>query len=510
MATPSIKKLHPYQERDIQMLFDKMEQAPHQRLLYQLPTGGGKTVVFSEIAKRFIEKYNSKVAILTHRTELCSQTSATLKKIGVSNKIISSKGRDTLTNSNCIVAMVETLRNRIRSKKFSTAGIGLVIIDEAHHNSFRKLLSSFTEAFVIGVTATPFSSDIELPMNTTYDTLVVGENIASLIESGFLAKPQYFKYEVELNSLRTGLRGDFTVSSSNGLYGAPVMLDLLLSSYELHAKGKKTLIFNNGVETSLKVRDRFEEAGIAIRHLDNKCTAEERNEILKWFKRTKSAVLTSVSILTTGFDEPGVQAVILNRATTSVTLYHQMIGRGSRWLPSKKTFRIIDHGNNCERFGDWHVPVNWQYVFEHPKEYAEQLNYTAGGTSVQSHAISAELRAYFPETLEFTFDIESAYATAIAEGKKPKTVLQLSMRQQAEMCITNADTLTQALHLAELLYPEAEWRVKQYIKCLDKPSTDYKNWLIADYKDKLHTFIKKVYHLKNAALAPAEANMDMM
>lgn len=491
---------YAYQEKDIQIIFDEMESAAKKKLLYQLPTGGGKTVVFSEIARRFMVQFGKKVVILTHRKELCSQTSSTLKKIGVRNQIISSSSGNFKPGCDCYVAMVETLRNRIKAKKIKTNDVGLVIVDEAHHNSFRKLMGSFKKAFVIGVTATPFSSDISKPMNKHYDLLITGENIADLIADGYLAKPESFVYEVELNSLKTGLHGDYTVSSSNELYSSPVMQELLLKAYKEHSTGKKTLIFNNGVTTSQKVYETFRDAGISIRHLDNKTSDEERKEILKWFKKTKDAVLNSVSILTTGFDEPTVENIILNRATTSITLYHQMIGRGSRKLPSKETFSITDLGNNIQRFGAWEEPVDWKFVFEHPDTFAKQLQYqSTGGSSVQSHGISAELRAQFPNTLEMTFDIEDHYQEAIDMDKKPKTVIQESIRQHAKMCMDNAETISQSIALAEALQPEIDWRVKQYVKCLENASKNYKEWLMEDYQNRLKGLIIKLYPKINAA-----------
>ncbi|AWA30914.1 DEAD/DEAH box helicase [Flavobacterium magnum] len=490
--------LYPYQERDIAYLFRELETStPDRRLLYQLPTGGGKTVIFSEIARRFIAKYSRKVAILTHRSELCSQTSATLTHFGVPNDVIESATKLPDLSSDCAIAMVETLKHRIKEGKISTADVGLVIIDEAHHNAFRKLLKKFRHSYVIGVTATPFSSDISKPMNAHYHALISGDSIADLIAGGFLAKPQSVAYDVELNSLTTGIHGDFTISSSNALYGSPAMLQLLLDAYHSHADGRKTLIFNNGIDTSLKVHAAFTEAGIPIRHLDNNTGAEDRKAILQWFRKTKGAVLTSVSILTTGFDEPTVQAVILNRATTSVTLYHQMIGRGARRLPAKKTFRIIDLGNNMKRFGDWDAPMDWQHVFENPAAYAAQLNYSATATAGESHRIPAEIRTQFPNTLEFAFDVAAHYEEAVEHHKKPKTVIQDSLRQQALMCLDNADTVTEALKLASALQPEIEWRVKSYVKCIGNASKSYKDWLLADYMQRLDTLIPKLYRLRN-------------
>jgi len=485
------KKLYPYQQHAIETLFEKMQAGADQiRLLFQLPTGGGKTVIFSEIADRFIKKYGKKVMVLTHRQELCKQTSLALKNTGVFNKVVDSRVKRIAKKDDyyCYVAMVETLKHRIDDGLIDTGGVGLVIVDEAHHNSFHKLLKKFPGARIIGVTATPFSADAALPMKSFYSELVLGEQISSLIEQGFLAKPKSFGYEVELNTLNRGIHGDFTVSSSDELYSSKVMLDLLIHAYREHALGKKTLIFNNGIFTSRKVLEVFQQSGYPIRHLDNQTENAERVEILKWFKKTKGAILTSVSILTTGFDEPSVQSVILNRATTSITLYHQMIGRGARRLPAKKTFSIIDLGNNVERFGEWDAPLDWQHVYENPEIYHQMLT----KASDDIHQMPAEMRNKFPNSIEISFDVLAAYQTSIEKGEKAKTVLRDSIRQHAMMCADNAETVTKALELAHELDKEIDWRIKQYGKCLGNVTKNYVKWLGSDYRSRLQGLIEKI------------------
>ena len=354
---------------------------------------------------------------------------------------------------------------------------------------YSKLLGNFRNAGIIGVTATPLSADVNLPMRKNYDELIIGENISSLIAQGFLARPKTWRYDVELNTLKTGLHGDFTVSTSDELYSSPAMLDLLLHAYEAHAKNKKTLIFNNGIFTSKNVCKLFSDAGYPVKHLDNHTPAAERTEILKWFKKTKSAVLTSVSILTTGFDEPTVQTVILNRATTSLTLYHQMIGRGSRCLPQKKSFQIIDLGNNTDRFGDWSQPVDWQQVFDHPEAYYEAMHTK---TEFEAHQLPSDLRGKFPNSLQISFDIQQAYQGALQNNVKAKVVLRDSIRQHALMCADNSETIDGALALAGELDKEIAWRVKQYSKCLGKVTKNYTEWLQEDYHTKLKLLITKI------------------
>ncbi|CAD0007865.1 MULTISPECIES: DEAD/DEAH box helicase [Flavobacterium] len=493
------KELYAYQKGDIDAIFERLDNAPSKHhLLYQLPTGGGKTVIFSEIVRRYLANNDKKVVVLTHRIELCKQTSKMLKGFGVSNKIINSKVKE-LPDQNdysCFVAMVETLKNRINDEKLHLDNIGLVIIDEAHYNSFRKLLNSFKNAFILGVTATPLSSNIKLPMHQSYDELIVGDTISSLIDKGFLARATTYSYDVGLTSLKVGINGDYTVKSSDDLYTNTIMQEKLLHAYTERSLGKKTLIFNNGIHTSLYVYETFREAGYDIRHLDNTSSAEERKDILAWFKKTPDAILTSVGILTTGFDEPTVETIILNRATKSLTLYYQMIGRGSRKLPGKDEFTVIDLGNNAARFGLWSEPVNWQHIFKSPEFYLENLRDDTEIELYFKYNMPPELRAKFSKTADVTFDVDEEHKLAIKQNLRSKIVLDKSLEQHAGMCVDNTETLQEAKALGKELDDDIECRIKRYAKCLSQCSKNYREWLVEDYKKNMILLIGKKYREK--------------
>jgi superfamily II DNA or RNA helicase len=493
------KELYGYQKGDIDAIFEIMDNKQSTyRLLYQLPTGGGKTVIFSEIVRRFLETHNKKVVVLTHRIELCKQTSKMLKGFDVKNKIINSKIKE-LTDQNdysCFVAMVETLKNRLDDELLQIDNVGMVIIDEAHYNSFRKLLGSFPNAFILGVTATPLSSNVKLPMNDNYDQLLVGDTIASLINKGFLARAITYSYDVGLSSLKVGINGDYTVKSSDDLYSNMVMQEKLLHAYTEKSLGKKTLIFNNGIATSLYVYETFREAGFPIRHLDNTNTPEDRKEILRWFKHTPDAILTSVGILTTGFDEPTVETIILNRATKSLTLYYQMIGRGSRKLAEKHTFNVIDLGNNAARFGLWSDPVDWQHIFRSPEFYLENLRDDAEIELHFKYQMPVELREKFSKTKVVTFDVEDEHKLIIKQNLRSKVVLDKMIEQHAAMCVDNCESILEAKSLMRELGDDIECRMKRYSNCLSHCSKNYREWLVEDYKTKLTLLIGKKYREK--------------
>ncbi|MET1259339.1 DEAD/DEAH box helicase [Flagellimonas sp. DF-77] len=490
------KSLYDYQLEDLNTIFKELDEMPQgSNLLYQLPTGGGKTVVFSEITRKYIQQTGKKVVVLTHRIELSRQTSNMLHGFGVTNKVINSevKELDDQDEFMCFVAMVETLNNRLQEDKVKIKNIGLVIIDEAHYNSFRKLFKYFEEATILGVTATPLSSNIKLPMKDHYKKLIVGKSIKSLIEKGFLAKANLYNYDVSLRSLKLGIHGDYTVKSSDEFYGNLSMLGKLVSAYEEVAKGKKTLIFNNGISTSHYVYETFKKAGYNVRHLDNRNSPSERREILEWFSNTPDAILTSVSILTTGFDEPSVETIILNRATRSLTLYFQMIGRGSRVLPGKEQFNVVDLGNNIARFGPWDEAVDWQEIFHFPDFYLENIKNDEEIEREFIYVMPDELKAKFSKSEHITFDVKEEYKKVFAQGLKSKLVLERSIEQHAQICVENSEDVFDARILAKELKEEIAFRVRQYSYCIMNNTKNYKEWLEEDYERKLRSSISKKF-----------------
>ena len=493
------KTLYDYQLQDLTTIFSHLQNnTENKNLLYQLPTGGGKTVVFSEITRRYIQQTGKKVVVLTHRIELSHQTSRMLSGFKVNNLIINSDVKELRDDDQymCFVAMVETLNNRLQEDMVELNNVGLVIIDEAHYNSFRKLFKYFDQSTILGVTATPLSSNIKLPMKDNYQKLIVGESIESLIQKQFLAKANMYSYDVSLKSLKLGINGDYTVKSSDELYGNLNMLSKLLGAYEELGKGTKTLIFNNGISTSKYVYETFKKAGYDIRHLDNKNTASERREILDWFARTPHAILTSVSILTTGFDEPSVETVILNRATRSLTLYFQMIGRGSRILPEKDEFTVVDLGNNTARFGMWDAPIDWQEIFHFPDFYLANIKSDDDIEREFVYEMPAELRAQFSKSENIEFDVKEEYKKVFAQGLKSKTVLERSIEQHAQICFENSEDVFDARILAKQLKEEISYRVKQYSYCIMNNTKNYKEWLEEDYERKLRLSISQKFAAK--------------
>jgi superfamily II DNA or RNA helicase len=500
MEEPSVtlesRKLYPYQEGAVNNIFKELlELPPNANLLFQLPTGGGKTIIFSEIAKRYIEKFGRKVLILTHRIELGKQTSAVLTEAGIVNKVITSEVKQLPHQSHyqSFIALVETLNNRLQENDQFVEDIGLVIVDEAHNNSFRKIFHYFQDVNILGVTATPLSSNKKLPLYQTYQKLIVGESISNLIEQGYLCEGQTFSYDVNLSSLRVGNNGEFTVGSHELLYTQAMMQSKLIEAYDEVANRKKTLIFNAGILTSRAVYETFKSKGYPIRHLDSTFSDRDRVDTLEWFRNTKDGILTSVSILTTGFDEPEVENIILNRATKSLTLYHQMIGRGSRVLPEKRTFNIIDLGNNSRRFNLWQYPIDWNHVFASPHLYLEQRYKDEWDYElVNDYEMPPDIKERFLNSSAEAFIVRDRYLMAIRKGKKPQTVVEESLEDHFARIKDNASDFDEAIELFELLGEEMKYRMKQLGKCINA-SSNHTDWQAQTYASKLRRRLMTYY-----------------
>lgn len=483
------KKLYPFQEKAVNQIINELkDNGSNYNLLYQLPTGGGKTVIFSEIAKSYIAYSGKKVLILTHRIELSVQTSKQLSAIGVNNKVINSEVK-TLPDQHeyaCFIAMVETLNNRLNEDDNFIEDVGLVIVDEAHNNSFRKIFHFYKNANILGVTATPLSSNKALPLNDNYDKLLVGESIASLISNNYLSDAETYTYDVNLHGLKIGSNGDFTVSSSELVYGNHFMQEKLLFAYEEVAVGQKTLIFNSGIETSIRVYETFIKRGYEIKHLDSTFSDKDRKYILKWFKETPNAILTSVGILTTGFDEPTVETIILNRATRSLTLYHQMIGRGSRRLPNKSQFKLIDLGNNVRRFGLWQDYINWQDAFKFPDRFLEsRLSEDDDLQFEVEYEFSPKIKEQLDVELLGNFSMKDVYYDCIENGGKGKEAIDMSIDNHCEAITKASEDFYDGLLILQHIQDHIEHRLKQYTKCISKSTDNYFKYLMESYNRKL-------------------------
>jgi len=351
-------ELRDYQEKYIQELQNSFKRK-NKRVILCSPTGSGKTVMFSWMASSSFNN-EKKVLILTDRKELFSQSGGALNKIGLQPKFISPEFKEDLTG-NLHVAMMQTISRRLKKPEYVDfiSRLDLVIIDEAHKEIFNPLFDYLNDGtFVIGATATPHREGNQRSLEDNYSDIVQIIDTPQLIEKGFLSDCNTYGVKVDLSGIKTK-GGDYDEKSMAEKFSEIKLFHGVYDNYIKICKGKKALIFAPNIDSSIELVKDWNEMGLNAKHVDCYMTKIERKEVLEWFDKTPGAILSNYGILTTGYDCPSIEVVILYRATKSLILFLQMVGRGSRITGNKNTFTLLDFGNNIKKHNFWEHPRFW-------------------------------------------------------------------------------------------------------------------------------------------------------
>jgi len=339
--TESPWDLYPHQDSDIAKIIKALNN--HQSMMYQLPTGGGKTVIFNEIAKEYVIN-GSRVLILAHRKELVLQAYNKILKWYNINSGIIMPGFIPDYRYPVQIASVQTLNRRNKPKD-----IDLIIVDEAHHvtaKTYLNILGHYPDAQILCVSATPWRLSGKGFTNVV-NNLVCGPSIKWMEDNGFLVPAKVYVNPLDHSQLSkikmTG--GDYNERQLAQMLANREITAGLVSSWLSKAKGHKTILFAVNIEHSLAIKQQFLANGIPAAHVDGSTAKGERESIFKAFEEGKYMVLVNVGIATEGYDCPSITCVQLARPTKSLSLYLQMIGRGSRKYEGKKEYILLDNAN---------------------------------------------------------------------------------------------------------------------------------------------------------------------
>lgn len=381
--------LEPYQERIIEEASELLKK--HKAIIVQSETGSGKTVIFSEITNRYLERNQRKrVIILVDRLELFNSTRSTLLKWhGIISQAINQDTEYIDPNAQVYVAMVETFDRRAnKSKAFLEhfKDIGLVIIDEAHKGNFNKIFVHFIDAIRIGFTATPLASNKKEPLKDFYTEIVIGPTPQELLDinainpkRGIIPAIEYSPKNVDRKSIKINSKGEFDEKDMGTKFSQHIQNTI--NAYLKYSYGRKTICFDSDIDHSIKMAEAFRAMGLNARHLNGSKSGKYakygndkyREDCMRWLKETPDAILCNVGIATTGFDEPSIETVIINRAVMSITLFRQMRGRGGRPFEYAdgtfmEYFVVIDMGDNVcgGNHGEWHETKPWRDWFFNP------------------------------------------------------------------------------------------------------------------------------------------------
>lgn len=335
-------KLRDYQAEIINKIQNSMLTG-HRRIIVQSPPRTGKTVVMSEIARRATVK-NRRVLFLIHRKEVLEQANATFKEQGVDFDLLTS-------------GMVQTLTRCV--DKLDAPHI--ILVDEAHHvlsKSYRRILDKFKDAYVLLFTATPVRLGRE-QLDQVADDIVLGKSIKELTAAGFLAPFRYYQPPAGFNQseLKLSSTGDYTNKSITSALQSCLYGDLV-SHYKRLAAGKQAVCYCHSIDAAKHAAAEFNKNGIAAAEVDGTTPRSERDELVKKFRDGAIKVMVNVNLFTEGVDLPDVDAVILARPTSSLSLYLQFAMRCLNPRAGKVAV-IIDHANNVEKFGYPDSERNW-------------------------------------------------------------------------------------------------------------------------------------------------------
>ena len=339
--------LRDYQKNDVQRLRERFRQGDR-AVLYQLSTGGGKTVVFSHIAEGAAKKGNN-VMILVHRQELIRQSSASLYEIGVPHGIIAPGFTPSVDNVQ--IASVQTLARRLGK----VPAPDLIIVDECHHSragQWSQILAHYCKARVLGVTATPIrlsGEGLGIQHGGHYASMVNAPPISELIRQKYLAMPRIIAPPGFDDAGMHKRYGEFVQKEIEAAMDKPVITGCAVDHYRKYSHNIPAIVFCASVAHAERVAEQFRAAGYQSASIDGKLDDRQRKSRIAALGNGGLHVLTSCDLVSEGFDLPVIGTAILLRPTASLSLVLQQIGRALRTYPGKNHAWIFDHVNNTGR-----------------------------------------------------------------------------------------------------------------------------------------------------------------
>lgn len=349
MSSVNAPTLRPYQNKAIEQLRQKI-RAGKKRLVLVMPTGGGKTVVASAMIQAAMNK-GSRSLFFAHRRELIDQTVEKLNSFGVECGVIMAKDKRRDDYLPVQVASVQTLVRRLDRKPEAQ----VIYVDECHHatsETYQRVLDAYPGAVVIGLTATPWRSD-KIGLSDIYDDYVLACTPSELMALGALVYYDAFAYDApDLHEVGMSA-GDYNQNDLELACNTKVLVGSIVREYTAHAPNRRAIVFPVSIVHSLHLVEEFRAAGYTAEHVDCNTPADRRKQAMQRFRTGDLTILSSVGVLTEGFDAPAAEVCILARPTKSLGLHIQMIGRILRPSPDTGKGRALihDHAGNIMRHG---------------------------------------------------------------------------------------------------------------------------------------------------------------
>lgn len=468
-------ELRKYQQESINSIQEEWNNG-RKRTLLVLPTGCGKTVVFTKLAEEMV-KQGKRVLILAHRTELLEQASDKLFKI-TGLKTALEKADSTAIGSWCRVSVgsVQTLQRDKRLNQFPKDYWDVIIVDEAHHilsDGYMKVMKYFDVANVLGVTATPDRSDMR-NLGSYFDSLAYEYSLVQAIKEGYLSKIKALTIPLSLDLSNVSMSaGDFKASDVGTALDP--YLEQIADEMVKQCADRKTVVFLPLVKTSQKFRDILNAKGFRAAEVNGE--SKDRSEVLEDFEKDRYNVLCNSMLLTEGWDCPSVDCVVVLRPTKVRALYSQMVGRGTRLHPGKEELLLLDFLWHTERH-ELCRPAH--LICETPEVAQKMVENMEEQTGVMLDLEDMEVKA----TEDVVAQREEALAKQLEEMRKRKRKLVDPL--QFEMSIHAEDLSNYVPNFGWEMAPASDKQIKALEKYGILPDEIANAGKAALYLDRLH------------------------
>lgn len=343
----SIIKLRPYQEEAINVM---KSTSPNEPSLVVIPTGGGKGVLFSHIANQT----NGRVLIVVPSEELLKQGIQKIKQGDPLADVGKVQGIVNQLDSKIIVGTRQSLSHKksTRLERMLEHGeVEYVILDESHQavDQLDKIVSKLNgQVKVIGMTATPFNPK----MKRLFKGISYEKPILSMVEDEYLCEPKAIKVytETDLSKVKTS-RGDFQQDQLEDAVNNTERNETVVKAYQEYASGRiSTIVFCVGINHAEEITRMFNENGIEAACVHSGLDKKVRADILERYEQGRLPVIVNVNVLSTGYDVPRTDCILMARPTKSKILYVQCLGRGLRLSEGKEDMLLIDITDNVKSF----------------------------------------------------------------------------------------------------------------------------------------------------------------
>jgi ATP-dependent helicase IRC3 len=348
MPPSSAIQLRTYQQESIEAVLAARRRGVR-RMIVCLPTGAGKTVIFSELA-RLARK---QVLVLAHREELLSQARAKLEAaMGEQHVVSIERGAERASaNAKVLVCSIRSLHEERLAKVLRGRDIGLIIYDECHHSAAEdnmrvlRQLGAFDEGWsgtLLGFTATTARGDGK-GLDKVFQEIVYSKLLHEMIDDGYLAPLRGFRISTTADLTRLSpASGDFREEELAEAVDIEERNALVARSIQELARDRRTIAFCVTVNHARNLCRALNLLGVPSGMVHGEMPSTSRAEVLSDFRSGRIQALTNVAVLTEGFDDPGTSCIAMARPTRSEGLYAQCVGRGTRLHPGKKDCLILD------------------------------------------------------------------------------------------------------------------------------------------------------------------------